>query len=182
MSITEKTKLERFIELRNQYIDLLNEKKITKLEFNYLNNEIFNIINLRPFTVLNCFEEALYNYNYYNSKAKISLQEEKNFRSKKDSRSQKRAKQHENNKLNYYSHKDEAIHKMVEIEDSKYIEAYYIEMKSKNLNNLIFEINFKNREKVILHTKNEEVKKLLIKKSVFLDEIRVSLIDSYINK
>ncbi|MFM1585363.1 DUF6648 family protein, partial [Helcococcus ovis] len=94
----------------------------------------------------------------------------------------KKAKLSENAKLNNYYLKDQAILAMVELEDSSKIEAYYVSMHSKNLKDQIFEIYFKDREKVILHTKNENVKNLLISKKCFSYEIRQSLIDSYINR
>ncbi len=179
MYLSEKDKLNEFIKLRNKYIDLLNESKINKSEFNHKNNEIFSKINLRPFTVLDSFNKALYNYNYYNTKAKLALEEFKMYRMAKNL---KKAKLSENAKLNNYYLKDQAILAMVELEDSSKIEAYYVSMHSKNLKDQIFEIYFKDREKVILHTKNENVKNLLISKKCFSYEIRQSLIDSYINR
>ena len=75
MYSSENEKLKRFIILRNKYIDLLEMGKISKSEFNSMNNEIFSKINLRPFSVLDSFSKALYNYNYYNSRAKHYLEE-----------------------------------------------------------------------------------------------------------
>ncbi|MFM1524645.1 MULTISPECIES: DUF6648 family protein [Helcococcus] len=178
MYLSENDKLNKFIKLRNKYIDLLNLKKINKSEFNHNNNEIFSKINLRPFTVLDSFNKALYNYNYYNTKAKLALEEFKLYR---NSKNLKKAKLAENAKLNNYYLKDQAIIAMIELEESSKIEAYYVIMHSKNLKDQIFEIYFKEREKVILHTKNEIVKKLLISKRCFKEDIRQSLIDSYIN-
>lgn len=174
---SEEKKLEKFIELRTKYIDMLDNKLITKAEFNHKNNEIFYIINLRPFTVLDSFNKALYNYNYYNSKAKLFLEEEKRL----NNLNKKRCKIAQNNKKNCYYHKDISIMSMINLENSEYIEAYYINMHSKSLNKKIFEIYFKNKEKIILHTKNEKIKDLLISKNIFCFEDRVSLIENYIN-
>lgn len=174
---SEEKKLEEFIDLRTKYIEMLDNKLITKSEFNHKNNEIFYKINLRPFTVLDSFNKALYNYNYYNSKAKLFLEEEKRL----NNQNKKRAKIAQNNKNNCYYHKDLSIIAMLNIEDSDNIEAYYINMHSKSLNQQIFEIYFKDKEKIILHTKNEKIKNILIEKNIFLFEVRVSLIETYIN-
>lgn len=181
MIITDEKKLEKFINLRNQYIDLLVEKKITKLEFNMLNNEIYYKINLRPFVVLDSFNKALFNYNYFNSKAKIYLEDSKKYKNSKNVRDQKRYKLAENNKINCYHHKDKSIIAMINLEKPEKIIAYNIKLHSKNLSNEIFEIYFMNKEKIILHTKNSEIKKLLISLNIFEEKERESLISSYIN-
>lgn len=178
MNISEKEKLKRFIILRNYYIDLLESKSITKSEFNHKNNEIFSKLNLRPFSVLDTFEKALYNYNYYNSKAKMCQEEYLRYRNQKN---EKKAKIAENNKKNNYFHKDQAIISMINIENSSSIEAYFINMHSKKLKEEIFEIYFCNRERTILHTKNTYIKNILCKKNCFLKEKKDSLISNYIN-
>lgn len=181
MYSSEREKLVKFINLRNKYIDMLEKGKITKLEFNRKNNEIYEKINLRPFTVLDSFEKALYNYNYYNSKAKMYLEMYNYYKRLKDARSIRKAKIAENNKLNNYFHKDEALFWMLKNENSKFIEAYYINMYSKSLAEIIFEIHFLNREKIILHSKNPKIKKFLIELGCFSNELKDSLISSYIN-
>lgn len=175
---SEKEKLLEFINLRSKYIDMLDNNIITKSEFNHKNNEIFYKINLRPFSVLDCFDKALYNYNYYNSKAKLYLEEENRLNSINNKKKSKIAK---NNKLNCYYHKDQSIIAMINLEDSSYIDAYYINMHSKNLNQQIYEINFIRKEKVILHSKNSEIKNILLNKKIFSEEVRNSLIETYIN-
>lgn len=178
MYVSEKEKLVRFIELRNKYIDLLDNKLISKSEFNYMNNEIFSKINLRPFSVLDSFEKALYNYNYYNSKAKMCLEE---YNKCKTSGNEKKAKLANNNKLNNYNLKDQAIVAMIELENSNNIMAYDIFVNSKNLDSQIFEIYFTKRERIILHTLNKDIKNMLIKLNCFDEIKRESLISSYVN-
>lgn len=157
---------------------MLESKAITKTEFNNKNNEIFLKINLRPFTVLDSFDKALFNYNYYNSKAKVYLQ---NYLEQKKNKNDKKAKIALNNMNNNYYHKDLSIMAMINFEKAENIEAYFIKMHSKNLASEIYEINFTNRERIILHTKNKEIKELLIKNKCFNPDKRSSLIESYIN-
>lgn len=176
---SEKNKLDKFILLRNKYIDMLESKQISKIEFNHLNNQIFQNLNLRPFTVLDSFEKALYNYNYYNSRAKICLEECNKY---KNLGNLKKAKIADNNKINNYYHKDNSIIYMLEFENSEDVKAYYVHMNSKSLSDQIFEIHFEKRDRVILHSKNKIIKDLLLKKNCFLDEVKESLISEYINK
>lgn len=175
---SEKDKLDRFIELRNIYIDLLENKSINKKEFNHKNNEIFKMINLRPFVVLDSFEKALYNYNYYNSKAKIDME---NYNRHRNSKNNRKAKIALNNTSNNYCLKDESVMAMILLEDPKYIEAYYINMHSKKLSDQIFEIYFTNKDRIILHTKNIKIKKILEDLGCFDKNLRESLISSYVN-
>lgn len=176
---TEKHKLDKFIYLRNKYIDMLENKDITKYEFNHLNNQIFQNINLRPFTVLDSFEKALYNYNYYNSRAKICLEECNKY---KNLGNHRKAKIADNNKINNYYHKDNSIISMLGFENQSDVKAYYVHMNSKNLAEQIFEIHFEKRDRVILHTKNKTIKDLLLKNNCFMNEVKESLISEYINK
>lgn len=178
MYSSEKEKLNKFIELRNKYIDMLDNKIISKSEFNHLNNEIFSKINLRPFTVLDSFDKALYNYNYYNSKAKMYLEEYNKY---KMNGNNKRAKLAYNNVQNNYYHKDISIEAMLKLENAKFINAYFVDIKSKRLNSKLYEIYFSNKERVILHTQNENIKKILIQMKCFESEKKDSLIKSYIN-
>ncbi|WP_103980995.1 DUF6648 family protein [Helcococcus massiliensis] len=178
MCKSEKGKLDRFIELRNLYIDLLENKSINKQEFNHKNNEIFQLINLRPFVVLDSFEKALYNYNYYNSKAKLDME---NYNRHRNSKNNRKARIALNNCSNNYCLKDDSVMAMILLEDPQYIDAYYINMHSKNLSDQIFEIYFTNKDRVILHTKNTKIKNTLEDMGCFDEKCRDSLIASYVN-
>ncbi|WP_297376151.1 DUF6648 family protein [uncultured Helcococcus sp.] len=178
MCKSEKDKLDRFIELRNLYIDLLENKSINKQEFNHKNNEIFQLINLRPFVVLDSFEKALYNYNYYNSKAKLDME---NYNRHRNSKNNRKARIALNNCSNNYCLKDDSVMAMISLESPQYIDAYYINMQSKKLADQIFEINFTNKYRIILHTKNIKIKNTLEAMGCFDEKYRDSLIASYVN-
>lgn len=175
---SESNKLKNFIRLRSQYIDLLDQGHLNKLEFNEKNNKLFYELNLRPFSKLDTFEKALFNYNYYNTKAKIALFNANRYREQKRDRKYKKEL---NFKLNCYDEKDKATLAMIRLEDPKNIEAYYINLNSKNLASTIFEINFIARDKVILHSKNAQIKEILEDLGVFKSQVKDSLIDSYVN-
>lgn len=176
---SENDKLKSFIKLRNDYINELDQGETSKQEFNERNDKLYIELNLKPFSILDTFEKALFNYNYYNTKAKIALFNANKYREQKKDRKYKREL---NLKNNYYDEKDKASVAMIKLEDPEKIEAYYINLHSRNLASSIFEVYFKAREKVILHSKSEEIKELLISLGVFKDEVRDSIIDSYVNK
>lgn len=176
---SENDKLKSFIKLRNDYINELDQGETSKQEFNERNDKLYIELNLKPFSILDTFEKALFNYNYYNTKAKIALFNANKYREQKKDRKYKREL---NLKNNYYDEKDKASVAMIKLEDPEKIEAYHINLHSRNLASSIFEVYFKAREKVILHSKSEEIKELLISLGVFKDEVRDSIIDSYVNK
>ena len=70
---SESQRLEEFVIARANLIDLLDKNKLSKLTFNEKNNELFDNLQLKPFSKLDTFNKALFNYNYYNTKAKIAL-------------------------------------------------------------------------------------------------------------
>lgn len=176
--LDEVKKLETFNKWRKESIDLLTEKKICKNEFLNINYEYLVKLDLKPFSNISTVLEAVYNYQYYNIMAKRSNQMALNLISKK----KKRYKQEINNRENYYYLKDIATEKLLELIDYKDIEAYYIKLKSKRLTGEIFEIYLKDYDKLILHSKNKCLLKKLKDKKCFLEEAKVSMIDSYVNK
>ena len=176
--LDEVKKLETFNKWRKESIDLLTEKKICKNEFLNINYEYLVKLDLKPFSNISTVLEAVYNYQYYNIMAKRSNQMALNLISKK----KKRYKQEINNRENYYYLKDIATEKLLELIDYIDIEAYYIKLKSKRLTGEIFEIYLKDYDKLILHSKNKSLLKKLQDKKCFLEEAKVSMIDSYVNK
>ena len=177
MILSENEKLKRFVELRTKYIDLLDRGKLTKQEFNEQNQKLFTKLDLKPFSKIDSFEKALFNYNYYNTKAKISLTQSNRF---KELKKLKKYKREENFKINYYNEKDKATQYLIENESAESLEAYYINLHSRNLSKTIYEVYFKDRNQVILHSRSETIKKILQDKGSFFDEQRASLIDKYV--
>lgn len=179
MAVSESAKLKKFIDLRAEYIDMLDKGALTKDQFNLLNNKLFTNLNLRPFSNLDSFDKALFNYNYYNTKAKLALANANRY---KEQKKIKKFRREDSLKLNYYEEKDKATLAMINLEDSSYIEAYFINLHSRNLSSSIFEIFFKARDKVVLHSKSEYIKKRLIELGVFSPIVNKSIIDSYVNQ
>lgn len=179
MAVSESAKLKEFITLRAEYIDLLDGGVLTKDQFNVLNSKLFTKLNLRPFSKLDSFDKALFNYNYYNTKAKLALHNANRYREQKKV---KKFRREDSLKLNFYEEKDKATLAMINLEDPSNIEAYYINLHSRSLSNTIFEVYFKGKDKVILHSKSEYIKDRLIELGVFSPKVTRSIIDGYVNQ
>ena len=82
---------------------------------------------------------------------------------------------------NYYAEKDKFLLKMIDFLDKNSTEAYFIVMNSKRLNNSLFEIVVKDVEFAIFHSMNVEILQKLKEKNIFIDEIRISKINDYVN-
>ena len=82
---------------------------------------------------------------------------------------------------NYYAEKDKYLLKMIDFLDEKTTESYFIDMNSKRLNNSLFEIVVKDVDFAIFHSMNIEILQKLKEKNIFIDEIRISKINDYVN-
>ena len=72
--------------------------------------------------------------------------------------------------------------RLLEMINYENVESYFIDLKSRRLRGVIFEINIKSIDKVILHSKSKVLLKKLRENHVFDESLRPSLIDSYVNK
>jgi hypothetical protein len=61
------------------------------------------------------------------------------------------------------------------------IEAYFIEMESEKLKNVLYEVVLKNYKFAVLHSKSIWILNTLIKRNVFSENIQKSVIDYYVN-
>ena len=178
--ILEKQKLDKFEYFRIESIDLLSKSKIDKEEFLQRNYSFLESLELKPFSKICELDQAIYNYQYYNIMAKFA-----NARAFKFQNLPKKRNLHSrliNDRENYYCLKDKATMSLIEMVGYENIEAYYISLKSKRLTGRIFEISVKTCDRLILHSKNEKILKMLKDQEVFCEEFRKSLIDSYVNR
>lgn len=176
----EKKKLDLFENWRIESIDLLSQSKIDKDEFLERNYSFLQNLELKPFSKIKLLEEAVYNYQYYNIMAKYS--NSKAFSFQNTPKKKKLYARLINDRENYYYLKDLATKSLLDIIGYENVEAYYISLKSKRLTGRIFEIHINCYEKLILHSKNKKILEKLRNNNVFFEEIRKSLIDSYVNR
>lgn len=176
--LSESKKLEKFIEYRSKLINKLDNKNLSKEDFTHENALFINSLELKAFSQIESFEEGLYNYQYFNLLAKEALS---NAEFSKKSNNKKREKYYLNQKDNYYTQKDNATIALINICSDEEVIAYYINTNSFSLKGKLFEIYFPKREKCILHSMNEDIRKKLIDKNLFKNEFRDSLINEYVN-
>ncbi|WP_311481370.1 DUF6648 family protein [uncultured Anaerococcus sp.] len=178
--IIEKKKLELFEEWRIESIILLSESKIEKNEFLDRNYRFLVNLGLKPFSTIMNLQEAIYNYQYYNIMAKFA-----NTRAFELQNSPKKKKLYTrfiNDRENYYYLKDLATESIIDFVENENIVSYFINLRSKRLTGQIFEIYIKSCDSLILHSKNKKILDKLKARNVFCEEVRESLIDSYVNK
>lgn len=178
--IIEKKKLDLFEDWRIESIELLTDQKIDKDEFLERNYKFLVDLGLKPFSKIYDLEEAIYNYQYYNIMAKFA--NSKAFKFQNSPKKKKVYTKLINDRENYYYLKDLATSSLIEIVGFENIDAYFINLRSKRLTGQIFEIKVKNCDKLILHSKNKKILEKLRCNSAFCEEIRESLIDSYVNR
>lgn len=171
---------EKFFKHRSDLIKKYEDGSITKREFLKLNYEYFVLKMRGPYININSYEKAMYNYQYYNAVAKYYMMLASSYRSsKKKKRSYNDCK---NLSSSYYEKKDETIKEILRLKNYLNIESYFINCNSKNLMNNLVEIVALDEKEAIFHTKSEDIINLLKDKNLFLDSVRKSKIESYINE
>lgn len=176
MNVNEQTMLNRFEIERDRYIQQLEDGQINKKEFIERNMRLFDSLNLRPFSQLDTYKKALYNYQYYNIRAKEYI-----IKMHQRDRKGKQSRAIENMIRNSYCEKDRAIISLLQICPKDHIIAYPIKTHSTKLHLKLIEIVITNRKFAVFHTKNEEVIKRLRSLECFDEDERNSVIDSYVN-
>lgn len=171
--------LEIFFKRRNELIKELSIRKIDKLSFLEKNYELIQNLNMKPLLNISSLEEGMYNYQYYNILAKFFKQ--KSILYSNNKKKQKKYNENLMKSNNYYAEKDKYLLKMIDFLDEKTTESYFIDMNSKRLNNSLFEIVVKDVDFAIFHSMNIEILQKLKEKNIFIDEIRISKINDYVN-
>lgn len=171
--------LETFFKKRNDLIFELSNGKIDKISFLEKNYELIQNLNMKPLLNISSLEEGMYNYQYYNILAKFFKQ--KSILYSNNNKKQKKYNENLMKSNNYYAEKDKYLLRMIDFLDENSTEAYFIDMNSKRLNNSLFEIVVKDIEFAIFHSMNIGILQKLKEKNIFVNEIRISKIDDYVN-
>ena len=166
-------KLEKYFAYRQALIDQYMKGDMTKREYLIKNLDAVLALNISPFKHVDNVDKGLFNYQYYNALAK-------------DASMQAKASDDEtafiyNEKASYYySQKDRATMKVLELLDFSGVEAYFIKVRSRELKHKLFEILITEKQ-MVLHSMNEAIKNRLSIEGVFTEGTRKSVIDGYIN-
>ena len=168
--------LEKYFRYRQSLIDQYVKGDMTKREYLQANYESVVYNDIKPFKNIDTVLKGLFNYQYYNARAK-----EKKQASTIRDLSFDEKKEYLDSCNYFYSRKDRATLKVLELLEYKGVEAYFIKVRSKELRGKLFEIILTDYN-MILHSTNELILKRLIEEEVFSEGSRKSLIDGYINQ
>ena len=168
--------LEKYFRYRQSLIDQYVKGDMTKREYLQANYEAVVYNDIKPFKNIDTVLKGLFNYQYYNARAK-----EKKQASTIRDLSFDEKKEYLDSCNYFYSRTDRATLKVLELLEYKGVEAYFIKVRSKELRGKLFEIILTDYN-MILHSTNELILKRLIEEEVFSEGSRKSLIDGYINQ
>lgn len=171
---------EGFFENRSSLIYQYESGKISKKEFLENNYELVRRTSIRPFLRIDSYEMGMFNYQYYNVLAKYYIMLAKDVRNTR--RHQRYYSYYRNKGNNYYHEKDKAALDLLKFLEFKDVEAYFIELESKSLQDKLFEIVLLDYKEAIFHSKAQWFLDILKENGVFQINKRPSLIDEYINE
>lgn len=170
-------KFEQFLKNRESLIEQYAKGDLSKEEFIEANYICINSLDIKPFQKIDNVKKAIYNYQYYNVLAKYYQKKAHDLNRKNEARNDFFEQSNY-----FYSRKDDVTSKLLRLLDFRGIEAYFVKVKSKNLKRKLFEIVLKDYDNVILHSKSEAILNMLISEKIFINEVRNSLVDNYINQ
>jgi len=168
---------------------------LTKNEFIEANFNTIESLGIKPFKRIDNVKKAIYNYQYYNVLAKYYYRLSRDY---PDGSRQRASLIAQSN--NYYYEKDKVTMKLLHLLDFRNVEAYFVKVKSRKLQDKLFEIVIRDpdvlfeintlsfsrsgmeADDLVLHSKNPIILKRLREEGVFLDEKKRSVTDSYINQ
>lgn len=175
-----KNMFEPFFDNRSSLIVQYKNGDISKTEFLEYNFDLVKEMNVEPFKVIDSYEKGMYNYQYYNVLAKYYTKLASDLR--KAEKDDKYYIYYKNMGNNYYNEKDNATVQLLRFLDFKGVEAYFIDVKSQFLQNKLYEIVLLNYEEAIFHSKSYWLLQVLKEEGIFIDGMKTSLIDGYINE
>ncbi len=172
---------DKFFENRNALIYQFRKGDITKKEFIEEHYFFIRQLNLKPFRYrIDSFEKGIYNYQYYNMLAKYTKIRARDFRLRK--KHPQLAIKFRRDANYYYKQKDRSTLKLLEHLEFMNVEAYFVKVKSSLLKDRLYEIVLKDYEGIILHSISSYLLKRLREEGVFIEKMKKSVIDKYINQ
>ena len=188
-------RFERFLRHRQSLLIQYKMGDLTKNEFIEENFKAIESLGIKPFKRIDNVKKAIYNYQYYNVLAKFYYRQALDFPSGSKQRNNYLAQSYD-----CYYEKDKVTMSLLRLLDYKNVDAYFVRVRSKRLQNMLFEIFIYDpdalmeintlstpyggpeADNVVLHSKNTTILKRLQEEGVFHDEKKHSVTDSYINQ
>ena len=168
--------IEKLCIRRIELIEQLELGSLTKEEFIMENYQLMSPFQKVSFQV-ESIDEGVLKYHYFNTMAK-KLMIEADALEFKDPNKCNRLR---DNAFDFYSKKDKITLNLLEHVEYKGVSAYFIHMKSKRLEGVIYEIKFDTCEKVVLHSRDRKILYKLKESGCFCEEPMASVIDDYVN-
>lgn len=176
----DKTIFDDFFEHRDMLIIQHMNGDINKKEYLELNYKYMIEKSIKPFQQIDSLKKGMYNYQYYNMMAKYHrmLAQDIKDKGKHVSFYSKFLEEADY----YYNEKDKTSFRLLRFLHYENVEAYFIKMESSRLEGKLYEIVLKDYEFAVLHSKSIWLLEVLKKENVFLDGIKLSVIDYYVNQ
>lgn len=171
---------ETFFKNRSSLIVQFKEGVISKRQYLEYNYDLVKRMNLKPFLRIDSYEMGMYNYQYYNVLAKYFTALAKDVKNTK--KHNKYYNYYLNKGNNYYHEKDKAALSLLKYLEFKRVDAYFINVNSKSLNDKLYEIVLLDYKEAIFHSKAIWLLDILKQEGIFMEEKKDSLIDEYINE
>lgn len=188
-------KFNKFLQHRQSLLFQYKIGDLTKNEFIEENFSTIERLGIKPFKRVDNIKKAIYNYQYFNVLAKYYYRQAKDFPTGSKQRASLLAQSN-----SYYYEKDKVTMTLLRLLDYRNVEAYFVKVKSKKLQNKLYEIVIRDPDSLnqintlsfshggmeaddlVLHSKNPVILNQLRQEGVFLDEKKRSITDSYINQ
>lgn len=188
-------KFEKFLQHRQSLLYQYKMGDLTKNEFIEENFYTIENLGIEPFKKIDNIKKAIYNYQYYNVLAKFYYRQALDF-----PMGSKQRKSYLEESDSFYYEKDLVTMTLLRLLDYKSVDAYFVNVKSKKLQNKLFEIVINDpdiiyeintlsapfggmeADDLVLHSKNPKILSMLREAGVFRDKKQTSLTDSYINQ
>lgn len=167
--------LQKYFNYRQALIDQYIKGDMTKREYLERNLDAVLSLNIKPFKNVDTVDKALFNYQYYNAMAKDAKINTTGYTNGEYEKILQEKSAY------YYSQKDRATMRVLQLLDFVNVKAYFIKVKSKYLRNKLFEIILEDSN-TVLHSSNEAILNRLKEEQVFSEGVKRSVIDSYINQ
>lgn len=169
-----------FLRHRDDMIDRLEQGVLDKTGF--IEDTYSYIMNngLKPVRIVkhDCMRTGLYNYQFFNTLAKQSLIQSDACRYRDRNQSQELYRKGHD----CYVKKEQALRELLECLDYEGVEAYFLEMDSRDLEGELFEIIIPSYDRAVFHSKDLLTLSRLRRNGVFIEEKRPSVISKYINR
>ncbi|HEY8421004.1 MAG TPA: DUF6648 family protein [Thermoclostridium sp.] len=188
-------KFNSFLQHRQSLLFQYKMGDLTKNEFIEANFETIERLGIKPFERIDNVKKAIYNYHYFNVLAKYYYSLAKDYPSGSKQRAGFLAQSN-----SFYHEKDKVTMALLKLLDFRNVEAYFVKVKSKKLQDKLFEIVIRDPDvlfeintlsspnggmdayDLVLHSKSPFILKRLKEEGVFLEEKKKSVADSYINQ